>query len=124
MSSSYCRDSSKYLINSDGQILFSENNFSDTLLRTTRLYEEDTICWITGKMEKNENDINVPAGTFNNTLNLKGTIICNPKYTRIGNPHYVNKYYAPEVGEILHSYLYVYDGSSLEKRLTRYKINK
>lgn len=120
----YYRDSSKYLINSSGQILFSETNFADTIYRKIATIQDDTVSWTTGKMEKTNINLIVPAGNFTNLLNLKGTVICNSKFTKIENPRYVNKYYAQEIGEILHSYIYVAGGGSVERRLLRYKINK
>jgi hypothetical protein len=120
----YYRDSSKNLINSKGQIMFSEGNFSDTLFRKTEVLQGDTIYWISFKMEKPVDNINTPAGIFNNLLNFKGTVICNPKFTSIKNPRYVNKFYAKGVGEILHSHIYVFGGGSFDKRLVRYQVNK
>ena len=121
-SSDFYADSAKYLINSKGEILFSEDNFTDILLRRSDVIQEDTITWITGKMEKLGQTVTVPAGTFNDVLNLKGTVNCNPKFTAIANPRYVNKYFAKNVGEILHSYIYVGGGGTIERRLIRYKI--
>jgi hypothetical protein len=120
----YYRDSSKNLISSKGQIVFSEDNFSDTLFKKAELLQGDTIYWITFKMERPLGNVNTPAGIFNNLLNFKGTVICNPKYTSIKNPRYVNIFYAKEVGEILQSNIYVLGGGSVEKRLVRYQVNK
>jgi hypothetical protein len=124
ISSSYCRDSSKNLINSKGQKLFSENNFTDTLLRKTEIYLGDTTYRISYKMERIINNVNIPAGIFSSILNFKGTVICNPKFTLIKNPRYVDQLYTKDVGMILHSYVYVTDGGSMEQRLIRYWINK
>lgn len=120
----YCRDSLKNLITSTGQILFSENNFTDTLLRKTQILEGDTIYTMTCKMEKINEEFSVPIGIYNNLLNLKGTVICSPEYTSIENPRYTNKYYAKEIGVIFQSQIYIGSGGFREKKLIRYNINK
>jgi hypothetical protein len=120
----YCRDSLKYLINSKGQLLFSEDNFTDTLYRKTFLFNNDTLYTMTCKMEKIDQEFSVPVGIFNNLLNSKGTVISNPKYTTIKNPRYTNKYYAKEIGVIFQSQILIMGGGFREKKLVRYNINK
>lgn len=122
--SDFYSDSCKNLINPKGEIMFSEDNFTDILLRRSDVIQEDTFTWITGKMEKLDQIVTVPAGTFNDVLNLKGTVNCNPKFSSVSNPRYVNKYLAKNVGEILHSYIFVDVDITIEKRLIRYKIYK
>ncbi len=119
----YFRDSLKNLVNSAGEILFSENNFTDILLRKSEILQEDTIYSMTCSMEKIGLEVSVPAGVFNNILNYKGTVVCNPKYTTIENPRYTNKYYARGTGPIFQSQIYVSGGGVREKRLVRYHIN-
>jgi hypothetical protein len=120
----YYRDSLMYLISSKGQILFSEDNFADTLSRKTFIFQNDTLYTMTCKMERIDQQISVPVGTFNNLLNFKGTVLCNPKYTDIKNPRYTNQYYAKEIGVIFQSQIYVMSGGFREKRLVKYNINK
>lgn len=119
----YYRDSLKYLINSKGQILFSEDNLTDTLFRETFIFQNDTLYTKTCKMERIDQEISVPVGTFNNLLNFKGTVIVNPKYTVIENPRYSKKYFAKEIGVIFQSQIFVMGGGFREKRLVRYNIN-
>jgi hypothetical protein len=103
--------------------MFSEDNFTDILFRSSDLNGEDTVTWITNKMEKSDQIVVVPAGTFIDVLNVKRTVNCNPKYTTIANPRYMDNYFAKNVGKVLYSYLYV-GGGEFELRLLRYKINE
>jgi len=120
----YCRDSLKNLINSKGQLLFSEDNYSDTLLRKIEIIQGDTLYTMTCKMERLNKEYSVPTGNYNDLLNFKGTVTVNSKYCTNKNPRYTNKYYAKDVGEIFHSQICICCDGFLEKRLVRYKINK
>lgn len=122
--SEFYSDSVKYLIDSNGVILFSENNFTDILYKRSDVIDGDTLTWITGKMEKVDQILTVPAGTFTDVLNLKGTVNTNLKVPNISNPRYVNKLYAKNVGKVLQSFVFVHSGGTIERRLVRYKINQ
>lgn len=117
-------DSAKHLINPEGEILFSEDNFSDILYKYSDVIEGDTATWLTFKMEKLNQTVNVPAGSFTDLLNVKGTLICSPKFTDIPNPRYVNRYFAKNVGKVLQSYALLQNGGGIERRLLRYSIKK
>jgi len=117
-------DSAKHLINPKGEILFSENNFTDVLYKSSDVLEGDTATWLSFKMEKLNQSITVPAGTFTDLLNVKGTVICSPKFTNIPNPRYVNRYYAKNIGKIMRSSIYVQSGGVIEQRLLRYNLKK
>ena len=119
------RDSSKYLVNSKGEILFSETNFSDILYHTVELINTvDTVYTIDWKMFIVENQVNVPAGLFE-ALNYKGDI---NYYYGSQNSHlavntFLNNYYSPYVGRLLSTYRYYSKPyERIEKRLTRYYI--
>ena len=120
----FCQDSSRNLISSTGQLLFSEYNFTDTLLKKVEFFEDDTIFTVTYKMEKLNTDFSVPVGSFNDLLNVKGTVICNPQFIRLKNPRYTNKYYAKETGVIFQEQIWLGSGSTREKKLVRYHIVK
>jgi hypothetical protein len=122
LGSEYYKDSSKYLIDAKGKVLFSDDISTNLLSKRSDIFDGDTITWITSKMEKLDQIVNVPAGTFTDVLNVKGTLICNPKFSQIPNPRYLNKYFADNVGEILHSYTYIGGGGMIERRLIRYSI--
>ncbi|MBS2099826.1 hypothetical protein [Carboxylicivirga linearis] len=118
----YYRDSCKYLIDIQGRKLFSENNFNDTLRYHNYVGEVDTIYTSSYKMEAFNDIVDIPAGTFSDVLNFKGTVYCNPRYTEIPNPRYTHNYYARNVGLIFESYSYVFSGERLEKKLVRYEL--
>lgn len=114
----FLRDSSDYLVNQFGQILFAQNNFSDTLYQDTtgpNLFRSITL--MTGK----DSTVSVPSGSFV-TRTLRSTIIpMNPL-----DPHpirYVYSVYGEGVGKIkTHNFFYNSD-KHFEKRLVRYKVN-
>lgn len=60
------RDSSGYMVDHTGGILFSANNFTDTLRIRVQLYndDQDTLFISHYKMEKPEEKVIVKAGTF------------------------------------------------------------
>lgn len=123
-SSAFYADSARHLINPLGKILFSEDNFTDTLYRKSDVIENDTLTWISWKMDKSNQTVTVPAGTFNDVLNFKGTVIVKPEITPIANPRYINNYFAKNVGKVFYSSFYVGSGDEIEMRLLRYKINE
>ncbi len=115
-------DSVGYLINQHGEILFSEDNFTDILANKTEVQGTDTIYSLTYKMEEVENPYSVPAGTFN-VLNYKGTVFTFVQtMPNVPNPRYTNAYFAENVGKIFESFFYLYSNSEIEKRLLRYHI--
>jgi hypothetical protein len=115
------RDSSGYLVNNQGEIRFTENNFTDTLAYEVELNNQDTLYSLTYKMEASTNPVTVPAGTFN-VLNFKGTVFTPREIPGVDNPRYLNTYYAKKVGKVLQSYFYLSSPRFIEKRLIRYKI--
>jgi len=116
------RDSSGYLVNHKGQIKFSEDNFKDTLLTTNVTFGDSTLTTINFKMERQDEPITVPAGTFDNVLNYKGTI----KFYGLNNPFYKDKniFYAKDVGKILDTYYWISRAKRkrYERRLIRYHV--
>lgn len=102
-------------------VLFSEHNLTDTISRYYFEFEMDTLYSITIRMEKSQQPISVPAGTFE-VLNAKQTVIGNPKYTNYPEPRYYNQYYAKKVGNILYTRGYLNWLGIIEYRLIRYSI--
>ncbi len=117
------RDSSGYLVNDKGQIKFSEDNFSDILLVQNTTFGDSTYATVYYKMEKQDDPITVPAGTFNDILNYKGTA----KFYGNNDPFYKDKntYYAKDVGIILDTYYWISKAKKYkyERRLVRYHIS-
>jgi len=127
----YTTDSLGYIMDIGGNPLFSNVNFTDTLLSrnfTNGLRESDYYL-LTYKMEKGPESAIVPIGTFGNILNFKGTADfynrpVNTDPTKdYNNPQYLNRYYAKGVGPILEIFTYISSGPYIENRLFKYKVN-
>jgi len=116
---SIIRDSLSYIVNIDGHILFSSDNFTDVLYRKTLILNGDTIYVAQFKMEQTPHPVTVDAGTFDNVLNYK----CNVEFYRTGHPHYsLNNYYVKNIGRILKTTMYISSQNKTEYRLVRYHI--
>ena len=119
------RDSSKHLVNHLGQILFSEINFTDVLYTYYECQNElnDTLLSISYQMENPEMEVTVPAGTFE-VLNYKGNLVVIKEELCPEELHnrILNRYYALNIGKILHTYYYVHSSYTFERRLVRYQL--
>jgi len=120
----YFRDSLGDLLFKQDIKLFSDNNFIDILHQESFIdaTSNDTIYTILVKMEKLDNLITVPVGSFN-VLNAKQIVNANPEYTSIVGDRFNKRYYAKNVGLILFSNFYLLDSNIIENRLIRYSIN-
>lgn len=110
---SYLRDSSGYLINLEGEVLFSESDFSNII-------RIDTIgpglAIIEYMMHDEDSSLNVPVGTYP-VIEMRGKVISlDPQY-----PHginYTHYYYADGMGMIKSSvYFYSAPNLRMEQRL-------
>jgi len=118
------RDSPGYIVNEKGNILFSQNDFNDTLFsQIIGTPEKPYMHWWYMMEEYSENVI-LPVGQFNSVLNRKQTLI----YLQEPNQpiKYLNNFYAPNIGPLTNQYAYT---SSLlkekkyyEERLIDYQI--
>ena len=117
------RDSGSYVVNVEGMIKFSSDNFTDTLVSKSEVFNNDTLYTLTYKMEKLTNSASVPAGEFE-VLNFKGTVTTPFEISGIKNPRYLNNLYSNRVGKILETYFYIQSSVISEKRLERYNIEK
>ncbi len=116
------RDSSGYIVNEEGKIRFSEDNFTDTLYTIVKVYDNDTIYTITCKMEEYATSVSVPAGEFE-VLNYQGTVTTPEEIPGVAYPRYVNKLYSKDVGIVFKNYILIYSNAwYIEKRLLRYNI--
>jgi hypothetical protein len=118
------RDSSGYIVNQKGTVLFAENNFKDTIAYRAEIniYDNnDTLYVLTCQMERINNRVTVPAGTFE-VLNYKGTVITSMNTPGIIYPRYLSSYYAKGIGKILYTYFYFQSPNIYEKRLIRYSV--
>lgn len=128
----FLRDSLHYLINSAGQLLFSSENFSDTLWDYTITILNggsptsiDTICDIFRKMTDDNLDVSVPAGTFS-SKNAQLVYLMYPDFDYGGPVRKLERRYAENVGlieETLPFFLADQSKSYTVRRLVRYGNN-
>jgi len=120
------RDSSGYLVDTNGRIQFAHNNFSDSLdvycLVNPR--QNDTVYCHAYQLQKSVYPITVPAGTFN-ALNYQRLITLYGHYARpnVPNPREWDTFYANGVGRILETTFYASQPGHNEIRLLRYRVN-
>ncbi|WP_018343379.1 hypothetical protein [Cytophaga aurantiaca] len=118
------RDSLHYIVNSNGEILFSSQDFTNALEAwyiISPVY--DTISRITRKMTDKGIAVSTFAGTFK-TLNAQETHAMYPMWTSAGNPRYRDARYAKNVGIVIETLLFfVSSPDYAERRLVRYHLN-
>ena len=122
----YVRDSSGYMVGTNGNIFFSSTNFTDTLNQGNKYIDDnDTTSTFlfsySYKMVNVDEPVTVPAGTFN-VLNYQGTIFSNENLP-VDNPRYTNTYYADGVGKVMSTnFYYSSNDIELQWRLTDYYV--
>ena len=117
----FLRDSSGYLVDEKGDILFSSNNFTD-VLRIDTLSTQNTILMISQHQMESPDLINLttPAGTFP-CLNFQST------YQSVA-PNYPweirtsDSYFSEGIGQIQSSVFFVNSLNTLERRLVAYQL--
>ncbi len=129
----FLRDSAEYIINSFGNILFSENNAKELLYETFITIRDsthddlvakiDTVC----KVERRMNHIHLqtitPTGVFN-TLNSTEVFEFYPNWSYNGKSRSKSKKYANEVGIVLETLPFVMSNTKYtERRLVRFHLN-
>lgn len=120
----FIRDSSHYIVNSNGIILFSSVDFS-SILHTyyTIIPVSDTVSVNTSKMTDKDVEITTPYGTFT-TYNYKTTCAIAPAFASNGNERYWNTRYANNVGIVAETIAtYLSTPVFTERRLVRYHLN-
>src|SRR6218665_521565 len=122
---SFLRDSLHYIINSDGAILFSSEDFSTVFEDTIVMYTpSDTLYHITRKMNDKDLVINVPAGQFKTSSMQSTYVMYKFKNPTANNPRYRHARYAKNMGLVLETdYLYSAVPYVIERRLVRYHLN-
>lgn len=119
------RDSSHYIVDSNGKIVFSSQDFTTIFEKSYYLNfnNKDTICQISRKMEDRNMAITTPSGTHI-TLNAKETYLMYPAFANAGNSRSINKRYAENLGIVVETLpFYFSDPNYVERRLVRYHIN-
>lgn len=115
------RDSMGYIVNQHGDVKLSFENFTDTLYVKTENHQDQLLYTLSFKMEREDVQLGVPAGTFH-VINYKGTLISARESESVPNPRYLNNYFASGVGNVLKTYYYLSSPNAIEKRLLRYHI--
>lgn len=116
------RDSLGYLVDSKGNIYYSETISTDTLHSRLQNNSEGLAYRIDYIMENYEGFFNVPAGNFVYVLNMKGTVISYLENTEELGPMIQNHYYAKDVEPLYYNYFYLYSRVEIRKKLLRYYI--
>lgn len=116
----YTRDSSGYLVNEDGRILFSAINFTDTLYTLEVPIENPQF---TGAFQMHSDSlfmVDVPAGSFD-CLNLQGHFI-NELSSAAWDIRTSDSFFAAEVGEVLSTTFYASSANTLVRRLVDFSL--
>lgn len=119
------RDSLHYLVAPDGSLLFSSENFADTLQHSVQIMNMDTLLTISNIMNDPGASFELPAGDFKNVLNARGNIeyfSLQPGWAEAKK--FLNNYYAMDVGPIASNLFFLAAPFVIEKRLVRYHIEE
>jgi len=116
---SYLRDSSGYLVNSAGNILASDFNFTDTLEVKTG---EGQLYMAYTKMTGKDSVVSVPAGSLQ-SITTRMQVVPLPPNAQNYPVRYSYDIYGKGVGK-MKSHTFFWSGiMELEARLVRYKVN-
>ncbi len=119
----FIRDSLHYLVTNDGEVLFSSQNYVDTLQQYHMLFVSDTICEVVAKMADKNLAVSTPAGVFE-TSSLKRTFHMYPLFADLGNTRYMDTRYAENIGIVSETLtFFAFLPVSIEIRLVRYHLN-
>jgi hypothetical protein len=122
--STFVRDSSNYLVNHDGKILFSSDNFTDILNDYYIIVSNnDTVCRVQEYMTDKDLVIETPAGQFT-TSSFRSSYNLYPNYSPFGSHRETNTRYSLNVGivsEILP--FFIGNPNYTERRLVRFNVD-
>lgn len=113
------RDSSGYIVTSEGSKHLSWINFTDTLRQKLEVIYSGPLYFLSFKMEEVTDTVTVPAGKFK-VINCKGTLQSFVK--DVPEFRYENNLYADGIGPVVTSYHYFSEAKVYESRLTRYNV--
>lgn len=121
---SFQRDSLHYVVNSNGKILFSSQDFSTVF--DSQYYTAtpgDTLCHVIKKMADKDMPVSTPAGSYL-TSNAKETFYMYPNWSSAGNPRYKHCRYAENIGIVIETLPFFASlPTYTERRLIRYHLN-
>lgn len=114
----FLRDSLHYLVDWQGNIHFSSENFTDTLGSQHYLaVPGDTLAYVFAQMTDNGLPVTTAAGTFT-TKNYRRTFNLWPKFDDNGPVRHLDRRYAEDVG-IVEETLYFYVADKSKKYFVR-----
>ena len=122
------RDSSGFIVNENGKVIYSFNNFTDTLRTGSLQYGPPPESWHWYMKMYNNISINVPAGTFNTVEARRSFYDPNGgPANNCGDAEFTLGYwYADGIGKVKETNGFIVDlqncGAHLEARLTDYYI--
>lgn len=120
---SFLKDSLHYIVNSNGKILFSSEDFNTVF--ETRYFlagPDDTVCQIINQMADKDLSVTIPAGTFT-TSNAREVYHMYPAWSTAENPRNLHRRYAKDVGVVIETLpFFVSNPSYVERRLVRYHV--
>jgi len=121
---SFQRDSLHYVVNSNGKILFSSQDFSTVFDSQYYMASPgDTLCQMIKKMTDKDIPVSTPAGSYL-TSNAKETYYMFPSWSTAGNPRYKHTRYTENIGITIETLpLFASNPNSIERRLIRYHLN-
>ncbi len=120
----YEKDSLHYIVNLEGKILFSSEDFTNVLDSNYFVSEpNDTICLRILKMADKGLALSTPAGIFT-TSNAKSTYNMYPNYVNNGEARIMNRYYTQNIGIVSETLIFFISSPNYtERRLVRYKVD-
>lgn len=121
---SFIRDSLHYIVNSNGRILFSSEDYQ-TVFNSFYLIvgAQDTIYHSSLKMDDINATTLTPAGVFT-TINAKETYFIYPNYASYTDNKYKNVRYAKNIGIVTETLpIFIATTTNIERRLVRYHLN-
>ena len=120
----FLRDSLHYLVNHEGKILFSSQDFTSVLNSYfITAGTIDTVCQVNLQMKDKAISYSSPAGTFV-TSNAMETYNMYPGWDFYGNERFMHRRFAENIGIIMETLpIYASLSNYVERRLVRYHLN-
>ena len=117
------RDSLHYIVNENGERLFSSQDYSNNLMTGFYTTIFDTVYKIVRKMTDKNTIFSTQAGSFS-TSDAQDILYMYPSYSYAGNIRYMHTRYSENVGIVTETLpFYISLPYYYERRLVRYHIN-
>lgn len=122
LQTSYIRDSLHYLVNKEGTVLFSSEDFTNEMNSRYLTMGTDTMCHLVHKMTDKDLSLHTPAGVFV-TSDARETYYMYPNYT-FGNSSEKIRHlrYSEGVGPVMETMPLPLMGPYYERWLVRYSV--